>query len=91
MSSDDDERPPKQLLQPLSQFRSPQTNLISSSMATQQSATSREPYQITFATRHEEIRYLHKLQTHFTKYNGDSDRLTNWFKEIAARTPINHT
>src|SRR5262245_41959500 len=84
MSSDDDDRPPNQLHLPLSHFQSPHTSLISSSMATQPPATARKPYQITFATRDEEIRYLQKLQTLFTKYNGDSDRLTTWLRETAA-------
>ena len=51
MSSDGDERPPKELLQPLTHFQPPQSSFTSSSMTTQEASTTKKPYQITFATR----------------------------------------
>ena len=61
MSSFDDEQPPKQLVQPLSQFQLPQPNLTSSSMASHKSSTSKKPYRITFSSRDAEIQYTQKL------------------------------
>jgi hypothetical protein len=75
MSSDDDEHPPKKLLQPISHFQPPQTTVISTSMATQESSSLRKPYQITFSSREEEIRYTNKLKENCTTFNGDSDQL----------------
>jgi hypothetical protein len=80
----DDERPPNQLLQPLSHFQSPQPNLISSSMANQESAKSKTPYQITFDTREDEIQYTQKLMAHCATYNGNPEELLTWLKESGA-------
>jgi hypothetical protein len=84
MSSDEDERPPNQLLQPLSYFQPPQSNLTCSSMATQEPFTSKKPYQITFSTRDEEIQYTQKLMENCATYNGDPEQLVTWLKETGA-------
>ncbi len=84
MSGDEDEHPPKQLLQPLSHFQPPQTNVLSTSMATQESSTSRKPYQISFSSREEEIRYTNKLKENCTIYDGDPDQLLSWLRETGA-------
>jgi hypothetical protein len=84
MSSDEDERPPKQLLQPLSPFRSPPFKLSSSSMAAQDSSTFKKPYQISFSNRDEEIQYTQTLLGNCATYNGDPDELVTWLKETGA-------
>jgi hypothetical protein len=84
MSSDEDERPPNQLLQPLSYFQLPQSNLISSSMGIQERSTSSKPYQLTFSTREEEIQYTLKLMRNCARYNGDPEQLVTWLKETGA-------
>ena len=84
MSSDDDERPPRKLLQPLSHFPPPLTTVISTLMATQESSTSRKPYQITFSSREEEIRYTNTLKENCATYNGDHDQLLTWLRETGA-------
>jgi hypothetical protein len=84
MSSDDDEHPPNQLLQPLSHFQPPQTTVISPAMATQESSTSRKPYQITFSSREDERQYTKKLKENCATFNGDPDQLLSWLRETGA-------
>ena len=84
MSSDEDERPPKTLLQPLSHFQPRQFNLTSSSMAAQETSTSEKPYQITFSTREDEIQYTQKLMANCATYDGNPEQLVTWLKETSA-------
>ncbi|CAF4281422.1 unnamed protein product [Rotaria sp. Silwood2] len=84
MSSDDDEHPPKELLQPLTHFQPPQSNFTSSYMTTQEYSTIKKPYQITFSSRDEEIKYTQKLLENCTTYNGDAEHLMSWLKETGA-------
>ncbi|CAF3483595.1 unnamed protein product [Rotaria socialis] len=84
MPSDDDERPPKELLQPLTQFQAPQSNLASSPMITQTASAVKKPYQITFSSRDEEIKYTQKLLDNCTLYNGHLDNLMPWLRGTGA-------
>ncbi|CAF4668951.1 unnamed protein product [Rotaria socialis] len=84
MASDDDERPPKELLQPLTQLQAPQSNLASSTMIIQTASTIKKPYQITFSSRDEEIKYTQKLLDNCTLYNGDPDNLMSWLRDTGA-------
>jgi hypothetical protein len=84
MSSDEDEPPPKQLLQPLSQFQPPEPNLTSLSMGTQERSTAKKPYQITFSNRDAEIQYTQKLMGNCATYDGDPEQLVTWLKETGA-------
>ena len=84
MASDDDERPPKELLQPLTQFQAPQSNLASSPMITQTASTIKKPYQITFSSRDEEIKYTQKLLDNCILYNGHPDNLMSWLRDTGA-------
>ena len=82
--SSEDEHPPKQLLQPVSHFELPNYNLTSSLVANQDPSTTRKPYQITFATRDDEIQYIQRLMENCTTYNGDPVQLTTWLRETGA-------
>ncbi|CAF1043289.1 unnamed protein product [Rotaria magnacalcarata] len=84
MASDNDERPPKELLQPLTQFQAPQSNLASSPMITQTASTIKKPYQITFSSRDEEMKYTQKLLDNCTLYNGHPDNLMSWLRDTGA-------
>ena len=84
MSSDDDERPPQQLLKPVTHFQLPSSQMASSVMPTHESAAGKKPYQIVFSTRDEEIQYTEKLMDHCTTCNGDSEQLTVWLQETGA-------
>ena len=82
--SSGDEHPSKQLLQPVSHFELPNYNLTSSLVANQDPSTTRKPYQITFATRDDEIQYIQRLMENCTTYNGDPVQLTTWLRETGA-------
>jgi Retrotransposon gag protein len=85
MSSDEEERPPTQLLQPLVHFENPTKNVTSTSvMPGQRSTVTRKPYQITFATRDEEVRYIEELMNNCTTYDGNPDTLAAWLKGTGA-------
>lgn len=84
MSSDDDEHPPKEPLQPVSHFQKSQNSAKSSVMANQDSTNPRQPYQIKFSSREEEIRYTNKLKENCATYNGDPELLSNWLRETGA-------
>ncbi|CAM4773836.1 unnamed protein product [Rotaria magnacalcarata] len=84
MSSDDEEHPPKELLQPLTQSQPPQSTVTSSSMRTPDYSTVKKPYQITFSSRDEEIKYTEKLLDNCTLYNGHSDNLMSWLRDTGA-------
>lgn len=60
MSSDDDEHPPKELLQSLNHFQPSQNTGLSRSMPTQEPSILRKSYQISFSSRDEYIRYTNK-------------------------------
>ncbi|CAF3466202.1 unnamed protein product [Rotaria socialis] len=84
MASDDDKRPLKELLQPFTQVQAPQSNLASSPMIIQTASTIKKPYQITFSSRDEEIKYTQKLLDNCTLYNGDPDNLMSWLRDTGA-------
>jgi Retrotransposon gag protein len=80
MSSDDDEYPPRQLLQPITHFELPPSQMASSSLSTRESSTTKKPYQITFATRDEEVQYIQKLMENCATYDGTPEHLDDWLK-----------
>ena len=82
--SSEDEHPSKQLLQPVSHFELPNYNLRSSPVMNQAPSTTKKPYQITFATRDDEIQYIQRLTENCTTYNGDPAQLTTWLRETGA-------
>jgi hypothetical protein len=84
MSSDDDERPPQQLLKPGTHFQLSSSQMASSRMSTHESATPRKPYQIIFSTRDEEIQYTEKLMDNCATYDGTPEQLMDWLKETGA-------
>ena len=53
-------------------------------MANQDLSTTKKPYQITFATRDDEIQYIQGLMENCTTYNGDPVQLTTWLTETSA-------
>jgi Retrotransposon gag protein len=83
MSSDDDERPSNQLLQPLSRFQPPQSNVTAGSMESQLSM-SYKPYKLNFANREVEIQYTQKLKTNCVTYNGDPAQLSTWLRDVGS-------
>ena len=82
--SSEDEHPPKKLLQPVSHFELPNYNLRSPPVMNQAPSTTKKPYQITFATRDDEIQYIQRLMENCTAYNGDPAQLTTWLRETGA-------
>ncbi|CAF5148997.1 unnamed protein product, partial [Rotaria sp. Silwood1] len=84
MSSDDDESPPKQLLEPLTHFQPPPSFSSSTSMATNVPTPVKKPYQISFSSREDEIEYTRKLLDNCSTFNGDLEQLTTWLKETSA-------
>jgi hypothetical protein len=83
MSSDDEDSPPKELLQPLTQFQPPSSFSSSTSMATNTPIPVKKPYQITFPSRDEEIQYTRNLLNKCSIFNGDPEQLTMWLKETS--------
>jgi len=81
--SSDDEHPPKQLLQPLSSFQASSVPVDHDPIASKGSSSTRAPYQITFPTRESEIKYLQKLMTNCSTYDGTPDQFAGWFKETS--------
>ena len=82
--SSDDERPPKQLLQPLTHFEPPKSNAPTTSIANQESSTTKKPYPITFSTRDDETLYTQKLMESCATYSDDPAQPVTWLKETGA-------
>ncbi|CAF5174775.1 unnamed protein product, partial [Rotaria magnacalcarata] len=53
-------------------------------MITQTASKIKKPYQITFSSRDEEIKYTQKLVDNCTLYNGDPDNLMSWLRDTGA-------
>ena len=84
MSGDsEDERPPRNLLQSLSHFQSPQNNLNRSAMSASDGNLVNKSYQIRFSTRDEEIDYTAKIMNNCTIYDGNPDTLSAWLRETS--------
>jgi len=83
MSSDDEDSPPKELLQPVTQFQLPPSLSSSLSMETNTPTPVKKAYQITFPSRDEEIQYTRKLLNHCSVFNGDPEQLTTWLKDTS--------
>ena len=80
MSSDDDESPPKQLLEPLTPFQPQSFSSSSTIMATNVFAPAKKPYRITFPSREDEIEYTRKLLNNCSTFAGDPEQLSTWLK-----------
>ena len=76
--SDDEDRPPTEQLRPLSNAPNPTSVGLSSSVLMPGSMSDRKPYQIKFASRDEEVRYLKELHANCHTYDGNSDDLLTW-------------
>jgi len=83
-SDSEDERPPRNLLQPLSHFQSPQDNLNPSAMSASDGNLVNKPCQIRFSTRDEEIAYTAKIMDNCTIYDGNPETLSAWLRATSA-------
>jgi hypothetical protein len=84
MPSDDNERPPQQLLQSVTHYQVVSSQMASALMSTHESVTTKKPGRITFSTRDEEIRYTQKLMDNCATYDGTPEQLIAWLKETDA-------
>ena len=82
--SDDDGRPPQQLLHEVTHFQLPSRPLESFLMSIHESATAQKPYQMPFADRDEEIQYTRKLMENCATYDGTPEQLIAWLTETEA-------
>ena len=84
LMSDDEEQPPKALLLPISNAPQLSSTSLSLPMAASGSQSGTRPYQLTFSSREEQIRYIQHLHNSCRRYNGNPDEIFSWLDELDA-------